>query len=69
VGVLGMLGSLGWFVAFALMNAAYVRALGQVELIFSAAASVLIFRERITRREVLGMALLLLAILGIIVVA
>jgi drug/metabolite transporter (DMT)-like permease len=69
VGVLGMLGSLGWFVAFALMNAAYVRALGQVELIFSAAASVLIFHERITRREVLGMALLLVAILGIIVVA
>ena len=34
-GVTGMLGSLGWFVAFTLQNAAYVRALGQVELVFS----------------------------------
>jgi drug/metabolite transporter (DMT)-like permease len=69
VGGLGMLGSLGWFLAFALMNAAYVRALGQVELVFSAAASVLIFKERLRWRELAGMALLMLAILGIIAVA
>ncbi|WP_372604526.1 EamA/RhaT family transporter [Actibacterium sp.] len=66
VGVTGMLGSLGWFTAFTLQNAAYVRALGQVELIFSILATMLIFRERISSREVGGMALLTLSIVAII---
>ena len=34
VGLTGMLGSFGWFAAFTLQNAAYVKALGQVELMF-----------------------------------
>lgn len=69
VGLTGVLGSLGWFVAFALMNAAYVRSLGQVELIFSALVSVLAFRERITPRELAGMALLAAGIVGIVLAA
>ncbi|MDT8854101.1 DMT family transporter [Paracoccaceae bacterium Fryx2] len=69
VGLTGVLGSLGWFVAFALMNAAYVRSLGQVELVFSALVSVLVFRERLRGREIAGMALLALGILGIVAVA
>lgn len=58
VGVTGVLGSLGWFVAFALQNAAYVRSLGQVELLFSILASVIVFRERLRLIELVGMALL-----------
>ncbi|WP_165571219.1 EamA family transporter, partial [Paracoccus nototheniae] len=58
VGVTGVLGSLGWFTAFALQNAAYVRSLGQVELLFSILASVIVFRERLRLIELLGMALL-----------
>ena len=58
VGVTGMLGSLGWFVAFTLQNAAYVRAVGQVELVFSALVSWLAFRERASRRELAGIELL-----------
>jgi drug/metabolite transporter (DMT)-like permease len=58
VGILGMLGSLGWFTAFSLQSAAYVRALGQVELLFTLAASVVIFRERPLAREILGIALI-----------
>ena len=58
VGLTGMLGSLGWFTAFTLQNAAYVRALGQVELIFGAMAAVLVFREKVGWRELAGMALL-----------
>ena len=58
VGITGMLGSLGWFTAFSLQSAAYVRALGQVELLFTLAASVLIFRERLRRREVFGITLI-----------
>lgn len=54
VGFAGMLGSVGWFTAMTLQNAAYVRALGQVELIFTFLTSVLIFRERITKTEIGG---------------
>ncbi|WP_334194750.1 DMT family transporter [Pararhodobacter sp.] len=69
VGVTGVLGSLGWFVAFALQNAAYVRSLGQVELLYSILVSALFFRERPRPLEVAGMALLALSIIGIVLVA
>ena len=69
MGVTGMAGSLCWFTAFTLQNAAYVFAVGQVEVIFSLLASVLVFRERILARELAGIALLsasivLLVLLG-----
>ncbi|WP_370225701.1 EamA family transporter [Pararhodobacter marinus] len=69
VGVTGMLGSLGWFTAFALQNAAYVRSLGQVELLFSILVSALVFREVPRRWEVLGIVLLGLSIVGIVLLA
>ena len=68
VGVTSMIGSFCWFTAFTLQNAAYVFALGQTELIFSIAASVLFFREAITRREVAGMALISLSVVVLILV-
>ncbi|UWR05877.1 MULTISPECIES: EamA family transporter [Ruegeria] len=63
VGLTSLGGSFCWFWAFSLQNAAYVKALGQVELIFSLMASVLVFRETVTRRETMGMVLLGLSIL------
>ena len=63
IGLFSMAGSFCWFWAFTLQNAAYVKALGQVELILSLMASVLFFRERITGREIAGMALLGVSIL------
>ena len=57
VGVAGMLASVGWFTAFTLENASYVRAVGQVELIFTFLASIFFFRERTNRKEVLGILL------------
>lgn len=66
VGVTSMAGSFGWFVAFTLQTAAYVQALGQVELIFSIAASTLFFKERISRKEILGIAVLSVSILLLI---
>lgn len=66
MGVASMGGSLGWFTAFALQNAAYVFAVGQIEVIFSMAASVLFFKERITGREYLGIALLTASILVLV---
>lgn len=66
VGVTSLAGSLCWFTAFTLQNAAYVKAVGQVELLFTLLASVLFFRERITGREGLGIAVLSLAITGVV---
>ncbi|MEM7318830.1 MAG: EamA family transporter [Pseudomonadota bacterium] len=63
VGLTSMGGSFCWFWAFTLQNAAYVKALGQVELLFSLLASLLFFRENITRREIAGIGLLTLSIL------
>lgn len=66
VGLTGMLGSLGWFAAFSLQNAAYVRALGQVEIVFTLIASALVFRERLTGREGLGIALVVASVVLIV---
>ena len=68
IGLTSMGGSLCWFIAFALQNAAYVKALGQVELILSVAASTLFFKERISAREWAGMAVLVGSILMLILV-
>jgi drug/metabolite transporter (DMT)-like permease len=65
VGVFSLIGSWGWFAAFSLANAAYVFAVGQVELIFSLAVGWLWFREAITRREIAGMMVLTASILGV----
>lgn len=63
VGLTSMAGSLGWFVAFTLQAAAYVKAVGQIELIFSIMASVLFFKETVTKRELVGIGFLALSIL------
>ncbi|QBF31160.1 DMT family transporter [Thalassococcus sp. S3] len=68
MGAMSMGGSLCWFIAFALQTAAYVKALGQVELILSLMASVFVFREKITPREVAGMGLLGASIVGLVLV-
>jgi drug/metabolite transporter (DMT)-like permease len=62
VGIMGVVGSAGWFTAMTLQNAAYVRTLGQIELVFTFVATHYLFRERIHRAEVLGVALVVLSI-------
>ena len=61
-----MAGSIAWFTAFTLQNAAYVFAVGQVEVIFSIIASVLFFKERIAGRDFLGMCLLTASIVVLV---
>lgn len=63
IGLIGMIGSAGWFTAMTLQHAAYVRALGQVELVFTFAASTLFFRERSSPLEIAGIALVVAGIL------
>ena len=63
VGLFSLVGSWGWFAAFSLANAAYVFAVGQVELVFSLLIGWLWFRESITRREMAGILVLTASIL------
>ena len=62
VGMSGMLASAAWFTAMTIQNAALVRAVGQIELIFAFLTSVWWFRERVTPREVAGASLILAGI-------
>jgi drug/metabolite transporter (DMT)-like permease len=57
VGLMSVAGSAGWFFGMTLENAALVRALGQVELVFTYLASHVIFRERATAGETAGILL------------
>ena len=58
-----------WFTAFTLQNAAYVKAVGQIELIFSLLVTVLFFKEKISLREWIGVAVLGMSVLGMVVLA
>lgn len=66
VGLTSMTGSLCWFTAYTLQNAAYVNAVGQVEVILSLLASWLVFGERLSLREGAGIALITLSVLALI---
>lgn len=68
VGLSSMVGSACWFWAFTLQSVALVNAVGQVEMILSLLVATFIFKEKITGREVLGGALLLISILTLILV-
>jgi drug/metabolite transporter (DMT)-like permease len=57
IGVTSFMGSLGWFTAFALERAAYVKAVGQIEVLFTIAISIYYFKERSTRFELIGIAM------------
>ena len=66
VGVAGALASIFWFSAFTLQNAAYVRALGQIELVFTILASAFFFREKIKNMELAGIVFIIGGILILI---
>lgn len=62
-GLMGATASAGWFTAMAIEPVAHVRTLALVELLFSYVVSRRIFRERLTRIELTGMALLTIGLL------
>lgn len=67
VGVLSVCGSAGWALALALQNAAKVRTLGQVELLFTFAVSRWWLKDRHTRAELAASALVALGVLTVVV--
>ena len=66
VGLIGFLGSMAWVMAFTLKDAASVKAVGQVEILFTLIASHVVFRERITARELAGILLVASGVIGIV---
>lgn len=59
IGLTSMLGSFGWFAAFSLQNAAYVKTLGQIELLLTLLITNLYFKETIKFSEYIAMLLIL----------
>lgn len=66
VGLLSASGSACWFTGFTLTDVALVRALGQIEVVFTLGFSRFYLKERLKRGEVSG---LLLVVAGVLMVA
>ncbi len=66
VGITSMIGSICWFTAFTLQNAAYVNAVGQIELLFSLIIGAFVFGEKIGKREWQGLLLLTFSIVMLV---
>lgn len=64
-GLVGALASFGWFAAMTLQNAALVKTLAQVEMLFTFATSVFFFKERINRLEVAGCAAIVAGVVAL----
>ena len=67
VALTSLVGSVCWFTAMTLQNAAYVRALGQVELIFTVLVARRLFREPLSAGELAGIGLIALGVVLIVV--
>ena len=66
VGFVGATASFGWFAAMTLQQAAIVKALAQIEIIFALTTSVFFFREHINRLELAGCFLIVAGILVLV---
>lgn len=69
VGFVGALASFGWFTAMTLEQAALVKAVAQVEMLFAIATTWLIFKERFSARELVGCGLIVSGVLLLILLA
>lgn len=68
VGLVGATASFGWFMAMTLQTAAAVKALAQIEMIFTFASSVLVFKEHVNKLEIAGCILIVAGILVLLMV-
>lgn len=62
VGITSVLGSIGWFTGASYQNAAYVKALGQVEFFITLVLTYRIFKEKISLKEYIGMLLIIASV-------
>ncbi|MEP9386425.1 DMT family transporter [Mesorhizobium sp. KR9-304] len=67
-GFVGASASFGWFTAMTLQQAAVVKSLAQIEMLFTFAATVFFFKEKINRLEIAGCALIVGGILVLLAI-
>lgn len=67
IGLTSAAGSICWYTAMTLENASYVKAVGQVETIFTIAIGTWYFRERISSSEYIGIAVIVAGVFVFIV--
>jgi drug/metabolite transporter (DMT)-like permease len=60
------LGSVGWFTAFSLASVAMVKTLGQIEVLIMLLISALWFKEKLQKRALSGLVLIVLAAIAVI---
>ena len=68
VGLTSMGGSFGWFTAFSVQNAAYVKAVGQIEILLSMAVGYFFFHEKLTVREFVGVGFLAISVIILVLI-
>ncbi|MFL2799912.1 MAG: EamA family transporter [Paracoccaceae bacterium] len=66
VGFFGCAATFCWFSAFSLVDATFVRAVGQLEIVFSVLISYIFYKEKITGFELIGMSLITISILALL---
>lgn len=66
IGGFGFAGSLCWYWAYALALVAYVKAVGQIEMIYSVLIAIFLFHDRSVIRQLPGVVLLALGILLVV---
>ena len=66
VGLAGATATFGWFTAFTLQEAALVKVVAQVEMLFAILSSVVVFGEKVDRLELLGCTLIVVSILMLV---
>jgi len=54
IGITSALGSICWYTAMTLVNASYVKAVGQIETVFTIAIATIYFREKVNAMELVG---------------
>jgi uncharacterized membrane protein len=57
IGTSSAMGSICWFLAFSLANVAFVRTVGQIEVVWTILAAHLLFREPLKQNEWIGIIL------------
>ena len=62
-GFAGFMATMSWFYAFTLVQASFVRALGQIEIFFSYLSSKYLFKEKITLSEIVGIIIFVTGVL------
>lgn len=65
-GAAGACASFGWFIGFTLQSAAVIKALAQVEMLFTYASTLFIFKEKVSAKEIMGCLLIIAGILVLV---